>query len=135
MNLSIFQVQALYLGVQDSNVHVQRSSLDLLLIGFPLHETELAAEDMRKLVTGALTALLRRDVSLNRRLYDWLLGSEFNMAALPADHAFVKRIADSEESRAAIYFDLFSKDLFVEVRSGLQWTNPLILVNCVIIFA
>ena len=40
-------------------------------------------KDMVCLVTSVLTSLLRRDMSLNRRLFSWLLGSEINPEFLP----------------------------------------------------
>lgn len=60
------QVTALSAGVQDSSVLVQRSALDLLLVGFPVHNSQLTHEHMVSLVTAALVTILRRDMSLNR---------------------------------------------------------------------
>lgn len=60
------QVTALSAGVQDSSVLVQRSALDLLLVGFPVHNSQLTYEHMVSLVTAALITILRRDMSLNR---------------------------------------------------------------------
>lgn len=61
-----WQVNALCAGVQDSSVLVQRSALDLLLVGFPMHNSHLVRSDMVRLVTSALATILRRDMSLNR---------------------------------------------------------------------
>lgn len=52
--------------MQDSSVLVQRSALDLLLVGFPMHNTQLLYTDMVRLVTASLATILRRDMSLNR---------------------------------------------------------------------
>ena len=60
------QVEALCASIQDSSVLVQRSALDLLLIGFPMHNSQLTRPDMVKLSTAAIMAVLRRDMSLNR---------------------------------------------------------------------
>ena len=55
--------------VQDSSVLVQRSALDLLMLGFPMHNSHLTTDDMTRLVTAALTTILRRDMSLNRLVF------------------------------------------------------------------
>lgn len=62
----MYQVTALCAGVQDSSVLVQRSALDLLLVGFPVHNSQLIHKQMVSLVTAALVTILRRDMSLNR---------------------------------------------------------------------
>jgi hypothetical protein len=64
--VQFLQVNALCAGVQDSSVLVQRSALDLLLVGFPMHNSQLVRMDMVRLVTAALVTILRRDMSLNR---------------------------------------------------------------------
>ena len=60
------QVGALCAAVQDSSVLVQRFTLDLLLAAFPMHNSQLIRPDLVRLVTAAVTVLLRRDMSLNR---------------------------------------------------------------------
>ena len=81
-------VNAICNAVQDgANVLVQRNTLDLLILAFPMHATMLAGgaggkallsdEDRNELVTAATSVLLRRDMSLNRRLYSWLLGGRW----------------------------------------------------------
>lgn len=60
----------------DPNVLVQRAILDLLLCCFPMHNSQMVKEDMVKITTSAVTVLLRRDISLNRRLLSWLFGLE-----------------------------------------------------------
>ena len=78
--------RALCLALRDTSALVQRAALDLLLAGFPLHQPQFAREDMVSLVTSVLATLLRRDMSLNRRLFSWLLGSEIQPELLPASH-------------------------------------------------
>ncbi|XP_011306689.1 protein dopey-1 homolog isoform X2 [Fopius arisanus] len=101
-------VSALCAGVQDSSVLVQRSALDLLLIGFPVHSSQLSHQDMVTLLTSALTTILRRDMSLNRRLFAWLLGTEVSNSILK------KKLEPEEAASAASYFDTFSKKLLIE---------------------
>lgn len=102
-------VSALCAGVQDCSVLVQRSALDLLLVGFPMHNSQLVRSDMVHLVTAALVTILRRDMSLNRRLFAWLLGSEVNTSLLGAEHPLVKRSASFSN-----YFDMYSKDMLIQ---------------------
>lgn len=101
-------ITAICAGVQDSSVLVQRSALDLLLVGFPVHNSQLCRDDMVSLLTSALVTILRRDMSLNRRLFAWLLGSEVNTSIL-------KKKADpiATETSAA-YFELYSKGMLIE---------------------
>lgn len=61
-----FQVNGLCACVHDSSVLVQRSALDLLQVGFPMHNSQLLKSDMTRLVTASLATILRRDMSLNR---------------------------------------------------------------------
>ncbi|XP_060520914.1 protein dopey-1 homolog [Cylas formicarius] len=71
-------ISGLCAAVQDSSVLVQRSALDLLMVCFPMQNKQLLYADMVRLVTAALSTILRRDMSLNRRLYSWLLDSQSN---------------------------------------------------------
>ena len=99
--------RALCLALRDSSALVQRAALDLLLIGFPVHQPQFARQDMVGLVTSVLATLLRRDMSLNRRLFSWLLGTEINPALLPPSH----QVAVASENSS--YFLAFSLDLLV----------------------
>ena len=81
--------RAICLALRDSSALVQRSALDLLLQGLPVHQPQFVVGDMVGLVTSMLATLLRRDMSLNRRLFSWLLGSEINPALLPSSHPIV----------------------------------------------
>ncbi|CAO4363420.1 unnamed protein product [Caenorhabditis nigoni] len=52
---------------------VQRYLLDFLCAAFPLDSTNLTDEDFVQLLLRCLFVVLRRDMSLNRRLYTWLI--------------------------------------------------------------
>ncbi|KAH6562158.1 hypothetical protein BASA83_005784 [Batrachochytrium salamandrivorans] len=54
---------------------VQRGALELLVTQFPIGTNFLTAEDVQKVISAAIGVVLRRDMSLNRRLYSWILGS------------------------------------------------------------
>ncbi|EGT31247.1 CBN-PAD-1 protein [Caenorhabditis brenneri] len=52
---------------------VQRYLLDFLVSAFPLDSTNLTDEDFVQLLRRCLFVVLRRDMSLNRRLYTWMI--------------------------------------------------------------
>ncbi|KAJ8674892.1 hypothetical protein QAD02_010678 [Eretmocerus hayati] len=108
-------VTALCAGVQDNSVLVQRSALDLLLIGFPVHNSQLSRNEMVNVLTAALTTILRRDMSLNRRLFAWLLGTEVNMSILK------KKVDPATAESSAAYFDTYSKNMLIDaIKSTLK---------------
>nr|CAI5827121.1 unnamed protein product [Callosobruchus analis] len=80
-------VSGLCAAVQDSSVLVQRSALDLLMVCFPMQNKQLLYADMVRLVTAALSTILRRDMSLNRRLYSWLLETDPNISILQVSNS------------------------------------------------
>uniref|UniRef100_A0A672SYC2 DOP1 leucine zipper like protein B n=1 Tax=Sinocyclocheilus grahami TaxID=75366 RepID=A0A672SYC2_SINGR len=75
-------VKAVCLSLQDSNVLVQRNMLEILLHFFPFTTCQdpeecaipLNQDELISVVSAASLTLLRRDMSLNRRLYAWMLG-------------------------------------------------------------
>ncbi|XP_072162239.1 protein DOP1 homolog isoform X2 [Bemisia tabaci] len=105
-------VNGLCACVEDSGVLVQRSVLDLLLVGFPMHNKQLVRSDMTRIVTAALDTLLRRDMSLNRRLFAWLLGSEVNMALVSAEVQQSKEVTSLDTVNW--YFETYSRELLTQ---------------------
>ena len=67
-------------GLYDEQLLVQRGFLDLLVTHLPLHSLVLrhtvVREDLERLVTAASSVVARREMSLNRRLWNWFLGPE-----------------------------------------------------------
>ncbi len=65
-------------GLRDEQLLIQRGFLELLVTHLPLHSvvlhTKVAAEDLERLVAAAVSVVVRRDMSLNRRLWTWFLG-------------------------------------------------------------
>ena len=64
-------------ALEDDNLLVRRSALDLLLQSVKIDSGAVKnaqAEDRGILMRAATGVVLRRDLSLNRRLYTWLLG-------------------------------------------------------------
>ena len=66
-------------ALQDSQILVQRSVLDLVLATLPMSgsgfQKDTRLEEQLLLVRSMASVVLRRDLSLSRRLYTWLLGS------------------------------------------------------------
>lgn len=108
-------VRAFSAALEDDNLLVRRASLDLLLQSLKLNGAALRKaqrEDRLILMRAASGVVLRRDSSLNRRLYTWLLGLE-----------------ETSEAQIA-YLKEFSLDLLVEqlkVRTYFFFTLGLLL--------
>lgn len=67
-------------GLLDGQMLVQRGFLDLLVTHLPLNSPILRETidrpDLERLVSAAVGVVLRRDMSLNRRLWSWFLGPD-----------------------------------------------------------
>ncbi|XP_033619244.1 protein dopey-1 isoform X2 [Fukomys damarensis] len=112
-------VEAVSTSVQDSSVLVQRSTLDLILFCFPFHMSQATRSDMIRILSAALHVVLRRDMSLNRRLYAWLLGFDNNGTIVGPRST---RHSNPEE-HATYYFTTFSKELLVQAMVGILQVN------------
>ncbi|XP_022089796.1 protein dopey-1-like isoform X2 [Acanthaster planci] len=114
-------VKAVCESLYDSVVLVQRSVLDLVLLCFPLHDYCVSKDEQTHILTAALNVLLRRDMSLNRRLFSWLLGTDVRKtepdttAKKPTDLT-VERSDSllSTEDETSAYFEAHSKAMLVE---------------------
>ncbi|KAJ2917856.1 hypothetical protein MD484_g2573, partial [Candolleomyces efflorescens] len=72
-------IRAFAAALEDENLLVRRGALDLLLLAIRVDSLALRkaqAEDRAIIMRAAVGVVLRRDISLNRRLYSWLLGPE-----------------------------------------------------------
>ncbi|KAM4678717.1 protein DOP1A isoform 5-T7 [Amazona ochrocephala] len=112
-------VEAVSTSVQDTSVLVQRSTLDLILFCFPFHMSQATRPDMIRILSAALHVVLRRDMSLNRRLYAWLLGFDNNGALIGPRST---RHSNPEE-HASYYFNTFSKEMLVQAMVGILQVN------------
>ncbi|XP_061572191.1 protein dopey-1 [Cololabis saira] len=108
-------VEAVSTSVQDSSVLVQRSTLDLILFCFPFHMSQATRPDMIRILSAALHVVLRRDMSLNRRLYAWLLGFDNNGVKIGPRSTR----QSNPEDHANQYFSTFSKDMLVQAMVGI----------------
>ncbi|CAL8369830.1 unnamed protein product [Arctogadus glacialis] len=112
-------VKSVCLALQDSNVLVQRNMLEILLHFFPFDEcldeekssVNMSREDMVTVVSAATLTLLRRDMSLNRRLYTWLLGTDTKRGRSSSSSS---NQPVSSEDQEDLYFTLHSRDLLIQ---------------------
>uniref|UniRef100_A0A8C0VBW7 DOP1 leucine zipper like protein B n=1 Tax=Cyanistes caeruleus TaxID=156563 RepID=A0A8C0VBW7_CYACU len=108
-------IKSLCVSVLDSNVLVQRNTLEAILFFFPFYTALDSKEstillrraDLVYILSAATQTLLRRDMSLNRRLYAWLLGSDIKGGTFAPD-------STTSEEHAVYFFGKYSKDLLVE---------------------
>lgn len=104
--------------LNDAVILVQRNTLEFLLLGFPLHTKLLPQSDVIKLCTNALNTILRRDMSLNRRLYSWLLGTEVlnaNRNLMETEmNEKVSLNSDAGTTQVVSYFEQYSKPILIK---------------------
>ena len=62
-------------SLQDPNVLVQRYTLDLIIQLFPLKTFPISHDYLEKIMIAVLRCLLKRDLSIVRRVFAWLLVS------------------------------------------------------------
>ncbi|XP_075856441.1 protein DOP1B [Microcebus murinus] len=111
-------VKSLCASLLDSNVLVQRNNLEIVLFFFPFYTCldsderaiPLLRPDIVHILSAATQTLLRRDMSLNRRLYAWLLGSDIKGNTIVPE----SEISNSYEDQSSYFFEKYSKDLLVE---------------------
>ena len=101
-----FKVSAICTCLYDNQqLLVQRSILDFLLACLPLHRTVLSKKNIIKVMTAILSVLLKCDMSLNRRIYTWFLGTvEFDKDQYQNDD-----IVDS-----STYFMRYTREFLIE---------------------
>ncbi|KAI1438027.1 putative regulator of reproduction dopa [Xylaria sp. CBS 124048] len=67
-------------GLGDEQILIQRGFLDLLVSNMPLNskvlQKRVKSDDLALLLRAAAGVVIRRDMSLNRRLWAWFLGPE-----------------------------------------------------------
>uniref|UniRef100_A0A8C3G3C1 DOP1 leucine zipper like protein B n=1 Tax=Cyclopterus lumpus TaxID=8103 RepID=A0A8C3G3C1_CYCLU len=111
-------MKSVCLSLQDSNVLVQRNMLEVLLHFFPFAScldpeeasVPMSGKDMITIVSAAALTLLRRDMSLNRRLYGWLLGID-KKGGMVAPHP---TLSTTTEEHTSFYFSTYSRDFLVQ---------------------
>ncbi|OCT93786.1 hypothetical protein XELAEV_18011457mg [Xenopus laevis] len=122
-------IKSLCASVVDSNVLVQRNTLEILLFFFPFNTCLVPDEcsvllhrsDMVRILAGSIQTVLRRDMSLNRRLFAWLLGSDIKGRHVAPE------LKDSlgDEEYCNHFFAKYSKELLVEALMQILHQNTL----------
>nr|XP_039257072.1 protein dopey-1-like [Styela clava] len=97
-------VHAVCEALQDENILTQRATLDVLGLCFPLSSLPISRSDMQQILSAALYILLRRDMSLNRRLYSWILGTDVSKAMSKSSSTSLKK-------SVVKHFETYSRDL------------------------
>lgn len=72
-------IRAFAAALEDDNLLVRRGALDILLQSIRIDSAVIKRaqpEDRTIIMRAATGVVLRRDLSLNRRLYTWLLGPD-----------------------------------------------------------
>ncbi|KAF9056037.1 Dopey, N-terminal-domain-containing protein [Panaeolus papilionaceus] len=72
-------IRAFAAALEDDNLLVRRAALDILLQSLAVNSSAIRKaqrEDKEIIMRAATGVVLRRDLSLNRRLYTWLLGPD-----------------------------------------------------------
>ena len=124
-------------GLADEQLLVQRGFLDLLVTHLPLHchvfRSRISPLDQQRLVSAAIGVVTRREMSLNRRLWAWLLGPDSVGGAQPdivsGDHQIANGDAKAAEtpstSSRPAYFQRFGfKHVAASIRNMLGQPFP-----------
>lgn len=82
---NVLVLNSLIAAIQDPAVLVQRTVLDLILAHFPVNLNLFDNSELPRLVKRLLLVQLRREISLNRRVYTWLLGPD------ESDHTYYQK--------------------------------------------
>ncbi|KAH8396651.1 hypothetical protein KR215_001784 [Drosophila sulfurigaster] len=106
-------MSALCACLNDSLILVQRNTLEFLLLGFPMHTQLLDEEQLVLLVTNGLNTILRRDMSLNRRLFSWLLASEVTKNSPTYDTLSLDSTTVDGQKEAEPYFVTHSRHILI----------------------
>ena len=107
-------VRCFIAGLSDAQTLIQRGFLDLLVTHLPLHSPVLRKKaeerDLDSLVSAAILVLLRREMSLNKRLWTWFLGPELGGGGQASPTmSQATQSAVTSESLQLRYFESYSK--------------------------
>lgn len=104
-------VRCFVAGLSDTQMLIQRGFLDLLVTHVPLHssvlQNKVELQDLDRLVSAAISILLRRDMGLNRRLWTWFLGPDPIDEGSPT--APRNQSAGSPASTQSRYFEAYGR--------------------------
>ncbi|KAL8388474.1 hypothetical protein RB595_009219 [Gaeumannomyces hyphopodioides] len=121
-------------GLADENLLIQRGYLDLLVTHLPLHskvlQTRVKPTDLELLLRAAAGVVTRREMSLNRRLWAWLLGPEptagaFDPENVPESPSSLSEHHSGHSAPRADYFEEYglqalSRSLLAMIKASEQ---------------
>ncbi|KAH3759450.1 Protein dopey [Pelomyxa schiedti] len=119
-------LQALVQSLRSDKILVQRETLELICTHFKLDSQLFVEPTLHILIAAALQLVIRREVSLNRRLYNWLLGIEKGAQSDP--DFFVKY---SKASTLMAIKELFNSSL-QNPTSESQLLQPIRVIECLV---
>jgi hypothetical protein len=109
-------IRSFVCGLSDPQPLIQRGFLDLLVATLPLSspvlQERVSEADFDRLTTAAVSVLLRRDMSLNRRVWSWLLGPEpkdTSNAMSSTDGRSASAASQGDDSRQFRHFTKFGQ--------------------------
>ncbi|EED23528.1 cellular morphogenesis regulator DopA [Talaromyces stipitatus ATCC 10500] len=101
-------------GLTDDQLLVQRNFLDLLVTHLPLHsavlQSKIRRDDLEKLILAAAGVVLRRDMSLNRRLWAWFLGPDPSQSLIASPNSTSEKEQDNSTEREQSQSRYFSRN-------------------------
>ncbi|OWB85077.1 hypothetical protein B5S33_g3734 [[Candida] boidinii] len=134
-------IRAFAEGLNDENVFVQRGFFDLLIsrlhLDSPVLQVLASNGDKELLILAASKTVLRKDMSINRRLWNWLLGPETetspskshrNSLSIEKAESEIETIIEAplpKQLSRLEYFQLYGLNLFTSALLGLvESTDP-----------
>lgn len=97
-------LKAISYSLEDNAILVQRNALEFLMLCLPIHCDQLSGDDRVKLLKSALITFLRRDMSLNRRVFSWILGCDINK---------IQNLKDKVLNSSMSYLEVNSKKVLI----------------------
>lgn len=97
-------LNAISCSLEDNAILVQRNGLEFLMLCLPIHCDKLTEEDRVKLLKSALITFLRRDMSLNRRVFSWILGCDINK---------IQNLKEKVTSSSLTYLEINSRNVLI----------------------
>ena len=88
---------------------VQRSILDFLVLCLPIHRKQLKKIQLIEIISATFPILLKRDMSLNRRIYTWFLGTNGSSVNTANQKKERTEVIDSSS-----YFVDYTQEILIE---------------------
>lgn len=114
---------ALLASLEDENSYVQRHALDIVTSNFPLDDQFLTGNpglrldgEKSRLISACLKIVLKRDLSLNRRVFAWLTAPKGGEKSLEYFRSFAFQVHQTDSTA---YVGHPGRNVFGRARWGL----------------